>query len=170
MTTEPISVHGIISMIPIPPVSDRKLKLYVDIDGVLFSLMGRDGSTCMNIRPFVTSLLREWDKNFDCQWATVWSRDAIDELSRSIYFPDGQFWLRMPWMDSKIEGLDFSSDFIFIDDDLSHTEIEDFSEKRDNSKIQRIIKVDPVKQDELERVDGLLRETLKEFNQAMQNR
>ena len=93
------------------------MKLYLDIDGVLLDY-DNDGRAEHSIE-----LIDYITEEFDCYWLTTHCKGdagtAVDYLSR--YFPEDTVRkLRKVkptnWEDLKTEGIDFESDFIWLDD------------------------------------------------------
>lgn len=93
-------------------------KLYLDIDGVLLTCKNK--SAAQGSEVFIDYIL----KHFDCYWLTTHCKvgdtsSAISYLSE--YFPPNvmkKLKLIKPtyWNTLKTEGIDFTSDFIWLDD------------------------------------------------------
>ena len=93
------------------------MKLYIDIDGVLLNYdTDSKADHSVELIDYIT-------KEFDCYWLTTHckgdSKPAVEYLSG--YFPDETIQkLRKIkptyWEDMKTEGIDFDSDFIWLDD------------------------------------------------------
>lgn len=89
-----------------------KPRLYIDVDGVLFGFYGEPEE--FQLRPGVSSFLRWANENFECRWLTSWF-DKANALVRDTYFN-----LQFPvarWGSNKTEGIDFATDWYWIDDD-----------------------------------------------------
>lgn len=99
-------------------------KIYLDIDGVLLANDKNMANYCHEFLEYVTS-------RFDVYWLTTHCRGdvqtAIDRLS--LVFPPATLALVQDikptnWVTAKTEAIDFSSPFLWFDDDLFDDERE----------------------------------------------
>jgi hypothetical protein len=142
----------------------KKLPLYIDVDGVLFMFKkasAERSDTFMNLRPFTTSFLWWCHQRFDCRWLTAWKSNALS-LAGNIYANFACSWPVIPWGDNKTEGIDFSEDFIWIDDDEFAGEQHDLETFCNKNKFQRFLLVDKYNIDELDIVKAKLQSMLNE--------
>ena len=100
------------------------MKLYVDIDGVLLNYEN-DGQADHSIE-----LIDYITEEFDCYWLTTHCKGDAEPVVEYLsgYFPDETIKkLRKikptNWEDMKTEGIDFDSDFIWLDDYPFQTEL-----------------------------------------------
>ncbi len=95
-----------------------KKKLYLDVDGVL--LTTKNTKAAPGSAAFLDVIL----SNFDCYWLTTHCKDGkvnmvLDRLAK--YYPANiikklQVIKPTTWNTSKTEGIDFDSDFFWLDD------------------------------------------------------
>ena len=140
----------------------KKLPLYIDVDGVLFMFKKatkEQSDTFMNLRPFATSFLWWCHRRFDCRWLTAW-RDKAPVLAENIYANFACSWPVTKWNDNKTEGIDFSEDFIWLDDDEFAGEQHDLETFCSKNKFQRFLLVNKYGLDELEIVKSKLQAML----------
>lgn len=108
----------------------KKVKLYLDIDGVLFTKKGKQIPD--KIEDFIDYIL----ENFDCYWLTTHckgdSETALKYLSE--YYPSHllknlQQVKPTSWDTLKTEAIDFESEFFWLDDEPLQAEIRELEEK-----------------------------------------
>lgn len=95
--------------------------IYVDVDGVLFCRNGE----ILELRDGVVTFLKFLTDNFEnVYWLTCWG-DGFNEVLSKIYA--GHVARKMkykPWGSNKASVVDFTRDFIWIEDGLSDLEID----------------------------------------------
>ena len=107
--------------------------LYLDLDGVILRRTGRTGfggRTEFEVAPKAMDFLSWATENFSCYWLTSRSHDGgYEEIERAFRFaipttniPDNVRRLirairPAPWGREKVEGIDLSRDFYWVDDD-----------------------------------------------------
>jgi len=116
-------------------IRKRKIKLYLDVDGVL---LGKNQRGEIALIPNIEEFLIYTRENFDCYWLTTHSRHGSDDgVKRHLYtfFKGCDLALLkhiqpIEWETKKTEAIDFDSPFIWIDDYLFDSEINVLKEKR----------------------------------------
>lgn len=133
-------------------------KLYLDIDGVLL--------TAKNTAPAenVVQLINYVTSNFDCYWLTTHCKGnkqtALNYLGK--YF-DNTTLHKMEkikptnWTTLKTEGIDFASDFFWIEDFPFQSEVKILEKKK---KKDRLLLVDLNRPDELLRIIAFLEHSI----------
>lgn len=130
------------------------IKLYVDIDGVL--LTKRKPEKAEHVESFIDFVL----SNFECYWLTTHckgdSQTALNYLKQ--YFDNSSLSkLKMfkptNWDALKLDGIDFESEFYWLDDAPLTYEVEYM---RSINKIDRLILVNLENKNELERIKSQL--------------
>jgi hypothetical protein len=114
--------------------ANRKPRLYIDVDGVILGLYGEPEE--FQMRPAVNSFLRWADEHFECVWLTAWGARA-NALVRMCQF--NREFPAAVWHRSKTEGIDFTGEWFWIDDDLLDGERVDLEE---HAVLDRHIRVD----------------------------
>ena len=120
------------------------MKLYIDIDGVLLKL--RDPHHADYAEEFISYIV----EHFDCYWLTTHTAPTIEYLSE--YFTDIvieklKFIKPTMWGALKTDAIDFSSEFIWLDDYIMNTEL---SVLKENDCIDSVYKVDLEKENLLD--------------------
>lgn len=102
--------------------------LYLDIDGVLWDIEERDKYLpARGVHAFLDFALA----HFEVRWLTWWfSRgivryDAVDRLADWIQYPSRKLYQinpSRPFILDKTEAIDFTEEFVWVDDDLSETD------------------------------------------------
>jgi hypothetical protein len=134
------------------------IKLYLDIDGVLLtSKQTRPAEYSVEFIDFITN-------NFDCYWLTTHCKG---DTSSAISYLSKYFELQVieklnkikptNWTTLKTEAIDFTSEFIWLDDYPLQAEINVLTRQ---SKNDRLIIVDLNKTHELYRVMAILKNKL----------
>jgi hypothetical protein len=130
------------------------MKIYLDIDGVLLT---RSLRLPKHGREFILFLT----DHCDCYWLTTHCRaggnKAIEYLEK-FYDQDIVEKLKLikktDWVDKKTEGIDYSSTFIWLDDNPFHSEIVDLKNK---NCLGSLIVVDLSNENELKEVLGKIK-------------
>jgi hypothetical protein len=130
-------------------------KLYIDIDGVLLTTKRTTAANfAIQFIDFVTS-------HFDCYWLTTHCKGSINySLSYLAKHFDKATLDKLRkikptnWTTLKTEAIDFSSDFLWLDDSPFVSEINVLTSHSANNKL---IVVDLSKQDELKRIMAILK-------------
>lgn len=98
------------------------MNLYLDIDGVLLKKHGGPADSVLEFLKYIT-------ENFDCYWLTTHSRNGEDNclqyLSDKMPSDAFQYLEKIKpayWDTLKTEGIDFSKDFVWIDDYIMEIE------------------------------------------------
>jgi hypothetical protein len=113
-----------------------KIKLYLDIDGVL---LRSDQKGELKLIPNVKEFLEYTRKHYKCFWLSTHSRYSAEDVRKYLapYFKKAGLNLELighikalRWKTLKTEAIDFSSHFIWIDDAPLPSEIEVLREKR----------------------------------------
>ena len=139
-----------------------KPRLYIDVDGVILGLYGEPEE--FQMRPGVNSFLRWADQHFECIWLTAWGARA-NALVRMCQF--NREFTAAPWSQSKTEGIDFTGEWFWIDDDLLDSERADLEE---HEVLDRHIHVDLRGADALTVVRRLLELRLRDLRLALGHR
>jgi hypothetical protein len=150
----------------------KTVDLYLDLDGVILRRTGAinfKGRTEFEVASGATEFLSWAIDNFTCHWLTSRSHDGTyDEIERAFRLaipaanlPDN---LRMlirairpaPWGRGKVEGIDMSREFYWVDDDPDRISVDAL----DISGLQNrlIIASTDQRKNDLERVRRLLKE------------
>lgn len=97
-------------------VHENNLKLYLDIDGVL---LHKNQKEPKNLAYFINFILQY----FDCYWLTTHCRQGSNQAIQylSNFYSDKiieklQFVKVNNWTTLKTEGIDFSTDFVWLED------------------------------------------------------
>jgi hypothetical protein len=98
------------------------MKIYLDIDGVLLTKTGEPATGLLDFLKRVTE--------HDCYWLTTHCKDdSLDHVKMHLKPKvSNEEWLYIEkikangWDYLKTEGIDFSSDFLWFDDNLLHAE------------------------------------------------
>ena len=130
-------------------------KLYLDIDGVLLTTKRTTTADfSVTFVDFVTS-------HFDCYWLTTHCKGNINyPLDYLANYFDNSTLEKLKkikptnWTTLKTEGIDFASEFFWLDDNPFVSEINILTSHSAND---RLIKVDLHNQDELKRVMEILK-------------
>ena len=125
------------------------INLYVDIDGVLLTKKQEIPKGAIEFIDFITN-------RYDCFWLTTHCREGENKAIQYLE----QFYAELEmdklrkikatnWRDLKTEGINFSIDFIWLDDYPFESELRvlEANDRKDN-----LIKVDLNQRNELERV------------------
>lgn len=130
-----------------------KVKLYIDIDGVLLKV--RSPYPAEYAEEFISYIV----EHFDCYWLTTHCKgDTTPTINYlSGYFSDSTLekLKRIKptiWDTLKTEALDFSSKFIWLDDYIMNAE---FAILKKNNRLDSAYKVDLEKENLLEILDAL---------------
>ncbi|PJJ67550.1 hypothetical protein CLV73_1565 [Chryseobacterium geocarposphaerae] len=134
-------------------------KIYLDIDGVI--LTSKQTQPAKNIEEFMHFIV----ENFDCYWLTTHCKGDINPTIKylSNYFSKTTIYIfknikPTNWETLKTEGIDFSSDFIWLDDYPLYSE-KLILEK--NNCLENLIEVNLNNKDELLRIkDELIKNVL----------
>ena len=130
------------------------IKLYLDIDGVLLSKRGK------NIPDGLGDFLRFAVTHFNCYWLTTHCRGSNDSvISYLSDFLESDL-LEMAerikpthWKTLKTEAIDFSSRFLWLDDEPLISEIREMNRQGCQD---RLIRVDHSQPDEFSRITAVL--------------
>jgi hypothetical protein len=117
-----------------------KIDLYLDLDGVILRRTGRTeikGRVEFEVAPGAVEFLSWAIENFNCYWLTSRSHDGTyDEIERAFRFaiPTANLpgnirrLIRAihpaPWGGKKVEGIDLSRAFFWVDDDPDQVSVE----------------------------------------------
>lgn len=125
-------------------------KLYLDIDGVI--LTKRNTRQADSLELFIDFIIA----NYDCHWLTTHckgnSKTAISYLSQFIEKPLLEKLKCIKptnWTTLKTEGIDFYSEFLWLDDSPFQSEI---NQLKESGKLENFILVDLNNNDELKRI------------------
>lgn len=133
-------------------------KLYLDIDGVL--LTAKHTEAAENVVPFINYVT----SNFDCYWLTTHCKGnkqtALNYLGK--YFDETILYKLEKinptnWTSLKTEGIDYDSDFFWLDDFPFQSEINILENM---NKKESLILVDLNRPDELLRIIGFLEHSI----------
>ncbi len=131
----------------------KKIKLYIDIDGVILKYKGDQVSK--DISKFIRFIVA----NYDCYWLTTHCKGdaltAIDYLSEYLIDEDLRLLQQVKptdWNTLKTEAIDFTSDFYWIDDYALNAEKEILQM---NGKKDSLILADAYKDDILDIMKSL---------------
>jgi len=134
---------------------DRKPLLYIDVDGVLVG----EYEGFFQLRPHVEEFLSWAIESFECRWLTVRPVFEVTALLRRI---DAAYLIpfieEAIWGHMKIEAIDFTRSFFWIEDGIREIEK---AVLRAHGCLDRYIHVDPQGRDELLRVMEMLQEKMK---------
>jgi hypothetical protein len=126
--------------------------LYIDIDGVmLLRLPGRRGlrDGC-EVAPHALDFLIWAVQHFDCFWLSSWSRyGEIEEVQRAFRLAGGHEFAAVArpiiasiravrWKSYKTDGIDFSRDFVWLDDAPLAAEIAELVRRGRFSSLVRV--------------------------------
>lgn len=136
--------------------SQLRPTLYLDVDGVLF----HTGKRTYNLRPEAGEFIMWCNDHFECVWLTAWAEVMIKQLASLAYFTCASRWKCPKWKDKKTEGIDFNTDFVWVDDNASEEELEDIKLFHRKGRIQDVIHVDPNPVDHLPWIQEQLEEFL----------
>lgn len=138
-----------------------KIKLYIDIDGVILTKKH-------NLPKGVNEFIRFITTNYDCYWLTTHCRNGENKTIKylSEFFLEEQlFMLRKikatNWDDLKTNAINLNSNFLWIDDNPFVSEIKAL---KLGGKSKNLIKVDLNREDELEVVMKKILNFEKEIN------
>lgn len=131
-------------------------KLYIDIDGVLLTTKRTTTADfAVDFIDFVTT-------HFDCYWLTTHCKgNTSNPLAYLARYFDSETLEKLKkikasnWTTLKTEAIDFASEFIWLDDNPLVSEI---NVLMSHSAINKLIKVDLSKPDELKWVMAILKE------------
>ena len=133
-------------------------KLYLDIDGVL--LTAKQTKPAENVVQFINCVT----SNFDCYWLTTHckgsEKTALNYLEK--HFDDTTLYKMKNikptnWTTLKTEGIDFTSDFFWLEDFPFQSEINILENKKLK---ERLITVDLNRPDELLRIIAFLENSI----------
>lgn len=134
------------------------IKLYLDIDGVLLTIKHKKAAD------HSTEFIQFITENFDCYWLTTHCKGDSNSAVRylSSYFESETLEIikkikPTQWSTFKTEAIDFSSNFIWLDDYPFPSEIQILMEKLVFDKLKII---DLSKKDELLRIVSFLKERI----------
>jgi len=131
-----------------------KIKLYLDIDGVLLGQASRNDHTIV-LAKHMKSFLEFCISNFDCYWLTTHCKDGtidnvIKYLSKYSDTVTLEYFSKIKpskWVTLKTEAIDLSSDFFWIDDAPLSVELKILKQ---HNKLESFIQVNTRKnQDDL---------------------
>ena len=129
------------------------IKLYLDIDGVL---IGKNQTIPNKIEDFLKFVIQE----FECYWLTTHCKGELKTVIKYLgdFYPESheKYWRKVKptnWDVLKTEAIDYTSDFIWLDDQPLQSELIQLSE---NESIDRLIIVDLKKNSEIARIRKLL--------------
>lgn len=153
----------------------NKMDAYVDIDGVLFSYPTTKQHASdfegekdrLNLRPRATSFLYWMDANFNCFWLTKWRQEAI-QLAKCIYAKPAMLWPVCDFQSHKTESIDFTRDFVWIDDDPSDEDYEALKRYKKEGVFSQLVLADPCSHFELETIRTTLIGALAAYNSRKQ--
>ncbi len=112
--------------------------VYLDVDGVLFGNYGG----CMQLRPHTNMVLRELAARYNVTWLTAWPEDRIRLLMELLYIGDMNAKVSYTrWTDRKIESVDMSNPWYWVDDNISAEDIAYASERRQD--VRRLVAMRP---------------------------
>lgn len=130
------------------------MKVYLDIDGVLLT-------KSLTVPPDGKKLIHFVTENFDCYWLTTHCRGgenkAIEYLSK---FYDDEVLEELKkvkntdWMDKKTEAIDFSSNFIWLEDYPFEAEKNDL---KIHHQLDSLILVDLNRENELRNIKSKIK-------------
>ncbi len=133
------------------------MKVYLDIDGVLLTKDKKVPDYGDELIDFLTD-------RFDCYWLTTHSRTESNvavEYLKMFYKSSTLEKLKKikssDWKDLKTEGIDYKSDFIWLEDYPFNSEKE---ELRKRGKLDSLIIVDLTRQNELKNIENKIKNKL----------
>lgn len=129
-------------------------KLYLDIDGVL---IGKNQRIPNRIEDFLGFIFKE----FDCYWLTTHCKGDIKTVIKYLgeFYPESyeKYWRKIKstnWDALKTEAIEFSSDFVWLDDQPLQSEMLQLS---NHESISNLIIVDLQKDSEISRIRKILK-------------
>jgi hypothetical protein len=98
-----------------------KTDIYLDVDGVLFTINPK--TQRFELRNGLIEFLQFLTDNFEnCYWLTCWY-DGFNNVLKQIYAGDiAEKFKTCKWNDNKALSIDFSRDFIWIEDGILEEE------------------------------------------------
>jgi len=119
------------------------MNLYLDIDGVLVSnALGHQGSAAR----YAAEFLREATRQHDCFWLTTHCRGGENNAPHYLRHklpPHAAQYVQLikntDWETWKTEAIDFSQDFLWLDDEVYQPELDELSK---HGCLERLIRVD----------------------------
>jgi len=134
--------------------SMNRSKLYIDIDGVLLTNKKTRASD------FACEFLNYCVSNFDCYWLTTHckgdNKNVLKYLNQyfNVEMNDTLNLIKSTyWETLKTEAIDFTSDFIWLEDNPFNAEIEILNK---NNAIDNLIVINLNNKDELKRVMNII--------------
>lgn len=118
---------------------NRTKDLYIDIDGVLVSL-SENQLPYPKLVPDVMKFLEWANKNFRCHYLTCWPEDEIRKAFPMLPKFHYSKWIRRLSCNNKTTGIDFSNEFIWLEDGATTEELSVLKEK---GKIDSYYYIDP---------------------------
>jgi len=138
-------------------MTNSRKKIYIDIDGVL--LTTKKKSIAEHSVEFINYVV----DNFDCYWLTTHCKeDSSSAIKYLSMFFDEQILIKIAsikatnWTTLKTEGIDFSSDFYWVDDCPFNAELKTLEK---NNCAEKLIVADLNNYNELKRIINMLRNT-----------
>lgn len=132
----------------------NKTKLYIDIDGVLLTNKKTTASE------YACEFLNYCVKNFDCYWLTTHckgdNKNVLKYLNEyfNVEMNDTFNLIKITYWDKlKTEAIDFTSDFLWLEDNPFNAEIEILHK---NNSINNLIVINLNNKDELIRVKNII--------------
>ena len=97
------------------------IKIYLDIDGVLF-YRNKNSKNRLCLRPNFSEFLYFLSDNFNyCFWLTYWKEKDINTMLKNLYLYDiSQYFKYVNWNingNYKIDSINMNDDFIWIEDE-----------------------------------------------------